>query len=120
MSDPSRKIVLVFDYSTEALAALSGEQLAAAVSDNHGVQVRAENRTLVCAAAWADLHSMDADLPNGPLVERATVVGGDGTPEIGEFCCLEFGALLGIGMVAGRAMIAVGRFLIFGQWYLSC
>ena len=95
----------MFDYSVDGLAALTGADLSAAVADNHTVQVQAENRTLLLAAAWADLHSMDPDLPNGPLIERATVVGGDGTPEIGEFCCAEFGALLGVGMLAGRSLI---------------
>lgn len=105
MSVAVPRIACMFEYPLERLAAMSGADLARAVAENHAAQLHAENQTLVLAAAWADLHSIDPT-QYSPLVERASAVGGPGTPEIAEFCCLEFGALLGVGMIAGRAVIA--------------
>jgi hypothetical protein len=57
---------------------------------------------LELAAAWADRHYLD---PAGgeyhPVVERACAFGGEGTPEVSEYCAAELGALQGIGMFAG-------------------
>ena len=41
-----------------------------------------------------------------PLVERACAFGGEGTPEVSEYCAAELGALQGIGMWAARLLIA--------------
>ena len=62
---------------------------------------------LELAAAWADRHYLD---PSGrdyhPLVERACAYGGEGTPEVSEYCAAELGTLQGTGMWAARQLIA--------------
>jgi hypothetical protein len=41
-----------------------------------------------------------------PLVERACMFGGPGTPMVSEFCVTELGALQGTGPMAARALVA--------------
>jgi Domain of unknown function (DUF222) len=62
---------------------------------------------LELAAVWADRHYLDPDgLGYHPLVERACAFGGEGTPEVSEYCAAELGALQGTGMWAARSLIA--------------
>ncbi|MGI3786378.1 MAG: DUF222 domain-containing protein [Janthinobacterium lividum] len=67
----------------------------------------AECEELVLAAAWADVHYLDASAEDyRPLVQRACAWGGDGCPQVAEHCALELGALRGTGAVAARLLIA--------------
>ena len=62
---------------------------------------------LQLACAWADVHDIDSSDPHyQPLIERACIFGGDGTPEVAEHCVAEFGVLQQQGLWAGRLMIA--------------
>jgi hypothetical protein len=64
-------------------------------------------RELQLAAQWADLHGTIEAFPSGgPGCERLITVGGDGTPQVGEFAPAEFGAVLGLSTVSGRNLIA--------------
>ena len=86
---------------------MSGDQLAAAIVDNHTELLRRECRVLELACAWADLHDQTGlGLEYAPLVERACMVGGPGTPMVSEFCVTELGALQGTGPMAARALVA--------------
>jgi hypothetical protein len=87
------------------LAELDGDQLVAAITDNHAELLRRECRVLELACAWADLHTQ---LPGdySPLVERARFFGGPGTPAISEFCVAEWAVLQQLGPMAGQALIA--------------
>jgi len=40
------------------------------------------------------------------LIERACAWGGEGTPEVSEYCATELGALQGTGVMAARSLIA--------------
>lgn len=89
------------------LGAVSTSDLAGLIERNHAGLQRRECDELVLAATWADRHYLD---PNGldyhPLVERACAHGGQGTPEVSEYCCVELGALLETGIMSARALIA--------------
>src|SRR5512133_3143853 len=41
-----------------------------------------------------------------PLIRRACAWGGEGTPEVSEYCAAELGALQGTGIMAARSLIA--------------
>ncbi len=69
------------------LGVLSGDQLAAAIVDNHTELLRRECRVLELSCAWADLHDqIGRGVEYSPLVERACMFGGPGTPMVSEFC----------------------------------
>jgi hypothetical protein len=89
-----------------SLDRLTGAQLAARIAANHAQLLDHETQVLVLACAWADLHDADPAQPYSPLVERSCAWGGEGTPEVSEFCAAEFGTLQGVGIMSGRAMIA--------------
>jgi hypothetical protein len=62
---------------------------------------------LQLACAWADAHDVDSGNEEyQPLIKRACVWGGEGTPEVSEYCAAELGGLQGTGMMAARALIA--------------
>ena len=62
---------------------------------------------LQLACAWADAHYLDSGSEEyQPLIQRACAWGGEGTPEVSEYCAAELGALQGTGMAAARALIA--------------
>ena len=89
------------------LGVMSGDQLAAAIVDNHTELLRRECRVLELACAWADWHDATGmGLEYAPLVERACMFGGPGTPWVSEFCVTELGALQGTGPMAARALVA--------------
>ncbi len=89
------------------LGMLSGDQLAAAIVDNHTELLRRECRVLELACAWADLHDqIGMGLEYSPLVERACMFGGPGTPMVSEFCVTELDALQGTGPMAARSLVA--------------
>ncbi len=70
---------------------------------------RAEADQLKIAAHWADLHSGDALDHNTsalPGREQARMVGGDGTPAIGELCVGEFAVVAGWSTSTGTKLIA--------------
>jgi len=49
---------------------------------------------LELACAWADAHYLDSGGDEyQPLVRRACAWGGEGTPEVSEYCAAELGAL---------------------------
>ena len=76
---------------------MSTSVLVGLIEQTHVELVARECRVLELAAAWADRHNLD---PTGrdyhPLVERACAYGGEGTPEVSEYCAAELGALQGI------------------------
>ena len=89
------------------LGMMSGDQLAAAIVDNHTELLRRECRVLELACAWADLHDqLGMGIEYAPLVERACMFGGPGTPWVSEFCVTELGALQGTGPMAARSLVA--------------
>src|SRR5688500_1705019 len=89
------------------LGVVSGDQLAAAIVENHTELLRRECRVLVLSCAWG---AVDDPLGRGieypPLVERACMFGGPGTPWVSEFCVTELGALQGTGPMAARSLVA--------------
>ena len=86
---------------------MSGDQLAAAITENHTELLRRECRVLELACAWADFHDqIGMGMEYAPLVERACMFGGPGTPWVSEFCVTELGALQGTGPMAARALVA--------------
>ncbi|MET0693325.1 MAG: hypothetical protein ABWY56_05305, partial [Propionibacteriaceae bacterium] len=93
----------MFDCSLDRL---TGPQLADLIVSNHARLVEHEAQVLALACAWADLHSADPSQDYSPLVERSCALGGNGTPEVSEFCAAEFGTLQGLGFASARAMIA--------------
>ena len=70
--------------------------LAAAEANEHTL-ITAETRRLHIAAHWADLHPGDAVVQSRlPGTERAVLLGGDGTPTVGDFAPAELGCVLRI------------------------
>ena len=85
----------MFDSGLD-LGVVSTSALAGLIEQNHAELVASECRTLVLAAVWADRHYLDpSGLEYHPLVERACAFGGEGTPEVSEYCAAELGALQG-------------------------
>jgi hypothetical protein len=96
----------MFD-STEEPLALKTADLAGLIEQNHAELVSAECRMLQLACAWADAHYLDSGSEEyQPLIKRACAWGGEGTPEVSEYCAAELGALQGTGIMAARALIA--------------
>jgi hypothetical protein len=96
----------MFD-STEEPLALKTADLAGLIEQNHAELVSAECRMLRLACAWADAHYLDSDGDEyQPLIKAACAWGGEGTPEVSEYCAAELGALQGTGIMAARALIA--------------
>src|SRR5688572_2450213 len=96
----------MFDSGVE-LPALGAAQLAGLIEQNHTELKARECRMLQLACAWADAHYLDSGSTEyQPLVQRACAYGGEGTPEVSEYCAAELGALQGTGMFAARLLIA--------------
>ena len=96
----------MFDSGVE-LPAVGAAQLAGLIEQNHAELKAAECRMLQLACAWADAHYLDSGSQEyQPLIQRACAWGGEGTPEVSEYCAAELGALQGTGMMAARALIA--------------
>src|SRR5687768_13584279 len=96
----------MFDSGVE-LPALGAAQLAGLIEQNHAELKAAECQMLQLACAWADAHYLDSDNPGyQPVIQRACAWGGEGTPEVSEYCAAELGALQGTGIMAARASIA--------------
>ena len=96
----------MFD-SDEELPAAGAAQLAGLIEQNHAELKAAECRMLQLACAWADAHYLDSGSDEyQPLIQRACAWGGEGTPEVSEYCAAELGALHGTGIAAARALIA--------------
>ena len=96
----------MFDSGVE-LPAVGAAQLAGLVEQNHAELKAAECRMLQLACAWADAHYLDSGSDEyQPLIQRACAWGGEGTPEVSEYCAAELGALQGTGIMAARALIA--------------
>jgi hypothetical protein len=102
----------MFDISW--VAELDAEQACASITATQGRLRENEWRELVLAAHWATLH--DAETVAGPTStrggsgrspggERIVHPGGDGTPEVAEFACAEFGMLMGCGFIAASTLI---------------
>ena len=86
---------------------MSGDQLAAAIVDNHAGCCGGSVRVLELACAWADLHAgppLGIEYP--PLVERACMVGGRGTADGVGVLCRRAGRPAGHRSVAARALVA--------------
>jgi hypothetical protein len=97
----------MFDSGVGELPALGAAQLAGLVEQNHVELKAAECRMLQLACAWADAHYLDSGSTEyQPLIQRACAWGGQGTPEVSEYCAAELGGLQGTGMAAARALIA--------------
>jgi hypothetical protein len=96
----------VFD-SGEELPPAGAAQLAGLIEQNHAELQAAECRMLQLVCAWADAHYLDSGSDEyQPLVQRACAWGGEGTPEVSEYCAAELGALQGTGIMAARGLIA--------------
>jgi hypothetical protein len=96
----------MFD-SDEELPPAGAAQLAGLIEQNHAELKAAECRMLQLACAWADAHYLDSGSDEyQPLIQRACAWGGEGTPEVSEYCAAELGALQGTGIAAARALIA--------------
>src|SRR5215217_8576742 len=96
----------MFDSGVE-LPAVPTARLAELIEQNHAELMARECRTLQLACAWADAHYLDSGSDEyQPLIQRACAWGGEGTPEVSEYCAAELGALQGTGMAAARALIA--------------
>jgi len=96
----------MFDLGVE-LPALGAAQLAGLIEQNQAELKARECRMLQLACAWADAHYLDSGSTEyQPVVQRACAWGGEGTPEVSEYCAAELGALQGTGMAAARALIA--------------
>src|SRR5829696_1911862 len=66
-----------------------------------------ECRMLQLACAWADAHYLaSGSTEYQPVIQRPSAWGGEGTPEVSEYCAAELGALQGTGIAAARALIA--------------
>ncbi len=88
------------------LGLLTSAQLAASISSNHRELLARETRQLELACAWADIHDLDSTSADyQPLIQRACVFGGAGTPEVAEHCTVEFGALQAMSEFAARLLI---------------
>ena len=86
---------------------MGAAQLAGLIEHNHAALKTAECRMLQLACAWADAHYLDSGSDEyQPLIQRACAWGGEGTPEVSEYCAAELGALQGTGIMAARALIA--------------
>ena len=97
----------MFDSGVGELPAVGAGQLAGLIEQNHAELMAAECRMLQLACAWADAHYLDSGSEEyQPLIQRACAWGGEGTPEVSEYCAAELGALQGTGMMAARALIA--------------
>ena len=96
----------MFD-SGVGLPALGAAQLAGLIEQNHAELKARECRMLQLACAWADAHYLDSGSTEyQPVIQRACAWGGEGTPEVSEYCAAELGALQGTGIAAARALIA--------------
>jgi hypothetical protein len=96
----------MFD-SGVGLLAVGAAGLAGLIEQNHAELMARECRMLQLACAWADAHYLDSGSQDyQPLIQRACAWGGEGTPEVSEYCAAELGALQGTGMAAARALIA--------------
>jgi hypothetical protein len=96
----------MFDSGVE-LPPLGAAQLAGLIEQNHAELMARECQMLQLACAWADAHYLDSGSKDyQPLIQRACAWGGEGTPEVSEYCAAELGALQGTGMMAARALIA--------------
>jgi hypothetical protein len=96
----------MFDSGVE-LPALGATQLAGLIEQNHAELKAAECQMLQLACAWADAHYLDSGRTEyQPVIQRACAWGGEGTPEVSEYCAAELGALQGTGIMAARALIA--------------
>jgi hypothetical protein len=96
----------VFDSGVE-LAVVGAAGLAGLIEQNHTELKAAECRMLQLACAWADAHYLDSGSQEyQPLIQRACAWGGEGTPEVSEYCAAELGALQGTGIMAARALLA--------------
>ena len=90
-----------------AVEVATAAELADRIAVVHATLREAECEELVLAAAWADVHYLDAGAEDYvPLVQRACAWGGDGCPQVAEHCAHELGALRGTGAVAARMLIA--------------
>jgi hypothetical protein len=96
----------MFDSGVE-LPSVGSTALAGLIEQNHAELMARECRMLQLACAWADAHYLDSGSDEyQPLIQRACAWGGEGTPEVSEYCAAELGALQGTGMAAARALIA--------------
>jgi hypothetical protein len=96
----------VFDSGVD-LPAVRAAGLAKLIEQNHAELMARECRMLELACAWADAHYLDSGSEDyQPLVRRACAWGGEGTPEVSEYCAAELGTLQGTGIAAVRMLIA--------------
>ena len=96
----------MFDSGVEP-PVVGAAQLAGLIEQTHAELKAAECRMLQLACAWADAHYVDSGSKDyQPLIQRACAWGGEGTPEVSEYCAAELGALQGTGVMAARALIA--------------
>ena len=79
------------------------------VSAAHRLVRQQECKLLELAAHWADLHHPDSQAPAEktlPGAEQGRQLGGDGTPEVLEFCVAELGTRIETSYGSARALMA--------------
>jgi hypothetical protein len=79
------------------------------VSATHRQILANECMLVELAAHWGDLHHPDSQAPTEkplPGAEQARQLGGEGTPQVLEFCVAEFGAEMQTGYVSARSLMA--------------
>lgn len=82
--------------------ALARSLLATARADREAAEA-AQRRILTTAAAWADAHVV---APSSPDWGGGAPLGGEGAPEVAEFCVAELACALGLTPRAGRMLLA--------------
>jgi Domain of unknown function (DUF222) len=94
-----------------AIDDMSGEELLDHVGALAATQRRCEVQILEAAVQHAYLHngdSLDPDESRKPGRERARRLGGDGTPDVGEFAAAELGARLGMSTISAGLLMGDG------------
>jgi hypothetical protein len=79
------------------------------VAQSHRLILQQECRLIELAAHWSDLHHPDSQAPAErtlPGAEKGRQLGGEGTPEVLEFCAAELGAQLRTSIGSARALMA--------------
>ena len=103
MSTRTSRIEHMFEIEVDELDA---DELLTHLGVVRSVVQQAEVRTLEIAAAWADLHGVIAcPAPRFTFGEQLVPFGGDGAPDVAEFCPAELGAEMGTSPETAAALI---------------
>jgi hypothetical protein len=87
------------------LETLDPDKTLAYVEGAQRAEDQARVAVLAAAAHWADLHGVLDDERALPGAERLVCFGGDGTPEVAEFCPAELGAVLAMSPFGAARLV---------------